>query len=594
MLVVTKILGLLTPSELKRLWLLIAMMIVMAILDMTGMASIVPLMGVLADPKFIENNIILKSTYNILGFTDYRQFIPLLCGLVLFLLVITTIFKALTIYMQVKFAMMREYSFSKRLVEGYLHQPYIWFIDHHSAELGKTILSEVTGVIGNALNPLLSLISQSAVAIAILTLLLLVDLKLALTIGVVIAIAYGLIMKLTGGYIRRIGKERLKANEERFTSIFEAFGAAKEVKIGGLEQAYIRRFSKPAYLYAKHATTAAITQSLPRLLLELIAFGGILLIILLNSDDKSMSSILPIISLYAVAAYRLMPAMQQIYSSITKLRFSEACVDTLYRDLVKLKYNISPNTEKKVMVLKKFIELEGLNFSYPNVDEPALKNLNLKIPAYSRVAFVGATGSGKTTIVDLILGLLTPEAGTVSVDGQVIDGSNSRAWQNAIGYVPQHIYLSDESIKSNIAFGINPEQIDMQAVEQATKIAGLHKFVKKETPKGYDTVVGERGVRLSGGQRQRIGIARALYHQPKVLILDEATSALDNLTEEAVMQAMNNLKQNVTLILIAHRLTTVQKCDLIFLLEKGQVRAKGTYEELQRSSKTFQKMTQPM
>ena len=240
--------------------------------------------------------------------------------------------------------------------------------------------------------------------------------------------------------------------------------------------------------------------------------------------------------------------------------------------------------------LSQVIELKHVSYRYPNAAHPALKGVNVTIPANSKVGFVGSTGSGKTTTVDVILGLLEPQEGHLSIDGLPIPAANCRQWQRVIGYVPQHIFLADDSVAANIAFGVNPNDIDQRAIERAAEIAKLHKFVVNDLPQGYATTVGERGVRLSGGQRQRIGIARALYHNPQVLILDEATSALDNLTEQKVMEAMNNLGHDVTIIIIAHRLSTVRKCDQIYLLEQGEVKAHGTFEELNQANEQFRAM----
>ena len=281
-----------------------------------------------------------------------------------------------------------------------------------------------------------------------------------------------------------------------------------------------------------------------------------------------------------------MPAVQQIYQSLAKLSFVGPSLDSLYKDIKSLKPYIE-NKNQQTLPFNKSITLRGINYNYPNASRTALKDINLSIPIKSSIGLVGATGSGKTTTVDIILGLLQAQKGTLEIDGEVITDKNSRSWQKNIGYVPQSIYLADDTVAANIAFGVKTEDINIQSVEKASKIANLHDFVIEELPNKYETTVGERGVRLSGGQRQRIGIARALYHGPKVLVLDEATSALDNQTEKAVMDAINNLHKNITIIIIAHRLSTVKKCDKIFLLEKGKINNEGTFKELIEKNENF-------
>jgi ABC-type multidrug transport system fused ATPase/permease subunit len=592
-----KLLELLTPYEHKRAGLLLVMILVMALLDMLGVASIMPFMAVLANPELVETNAILKAAYTAsshLGVDTSQQFLFALGIGVFVLLVGSLAFKALTTYAQLRFTRMREYSISKRLVEGYLHQPYSWFLSRHSADLGKIILSEVFEVIDKGVRPIMNLIAQGAIAIALLMLLIVIDPKLALIVGLTLVTAYGLIFKTTRGYLARIGQERVKANQERFTVVSEAFGAAKEVKVGGLECAYIQRFAEPAQAYARHQAGAQVISQLPRFALEAIAFGGMLLVMLyLMAQSGSFASALPIIALYAFAGYRLMPALQQIYGALTQLRFAGPALDALHKDLMSLQQPASANMQDMqdpAMPLTQVITLNNIVYRYPNATTPALKRISLSIAAKSTVGLVGATGSGKTTTVDLILGLLDAQEGTLAIDGQPITDHNKRAWQRAIGYVPQQIYLADDTVAANIAFGIDPEQIDQSAVERAAKIANLHEFVISDLPRGYATTVGERGVRLSGGQRQRIGIARALYHNPQVLILDEATSALDNLTEQAVMEAVHNLGHEITIILIAHRLSTVKDCDQIFLLEKGELKGQGRFEELTNANENFKKM----
>lgn len=590
---VTKVLDLLTHQERRRASLLLSMVLIMAILDMAGVASIMPFMAVLAKPELVETNTLLQVAFieaNRFGIDTTEQFIFMLGVFVFVLLLVSLAFKALTTYAQLRFALMREYTIGKRLVEGYLHQPYSWFLARHSADLGKNILSEVQTVIFGAVYPLMTIIAQGAVVSVLLVLLVLIDPSLALTVGLTLATAYILVFKVTRRYLTRIGADRVKANRERFTAVSEAFGATKEVKVRGLEPTFIRRFSGPARTYVRHQVMAKMISQLPRFALEAIAFGGMLLVVLyLMTQKGGLASALPIIALYAFAGYRLMPALQQVYNAATQLRFSGAALDSLRADLLSLQPAYE-DASRETIELHQAIILDNIQYTYPNASQPALKNLSLTIPAKSTVGLVGKTGSGKTTVVDLILGLLDAQEGSLDVDGRLINEKNRYAWQRSIGYVPQHIYLTDDTVAANIAFGVDTSKIDRDAMERAAKIANIHRFVTDELPEQYETTVGERGVRLSGGQRQRIGIARALYHNPRILVLDEATSALDRLTEQAVIEAVNNLTHKITIILIAHRLSTVKICDTIFFLERGELEAQGTFDELLGANESFREM----
>ena len=589
---IKKLLYLLTSYERRRAMLLLVMILFMALLDMLGVASIMPFIAVLTNPNLVETNEILNTAYefsSIFGVETNQQFLFVLGIFVFILLIISLAFKALTNYAQVRFARMREYSVGKRLLEGYLHQPYSWFLNRHSAELSKTILSDVSLVISKGFAPLMILITQSAVTLALFTLLIFVDLKLTLIIITTFSLAYGLIYKLNKNLMTRIGKAIFKANQERFGVLTEAFGASKEVKVGGLEKTYINRFSNPSKTLAQTIALEALVNQLPRFILEAVAFGGMLLVVLyLMAQGSDITNVIPVIALYAFAGYRLMPALQHIYVSLTQMRIVGPALDSIHNDLKNLQLKIVDKIENPLQFNKE-ITLNHIHYNYPNASRTALKDINMSIPVRKTVGLVGATGSGKTTIADIILSLLEAQQGTLEADGVVINKNNQRAWQSSIGYVPQQIFLSDDTVAANIAFGIDSKSINQEAVEHAAKIANLHDFVINELPLHYKTTVGERGIRLSGGQRQRIGIARALYHKPRVLILDEATSALDNLTEKAVMEAVRNLKNNITIIIIAHRLSTVKKCDKIFLFEKGELKDEGTFDELININENFKK-----
>ena len=585
-----KFLFLLSSQERKKLYLLLFMIVIMSLLDMISVASIMPFMSVLINPEIIETNIILNTLFKFLGVAGVeteKQFLFTLGVLVFLLLIVSIIFKAFANYVQLRFTNLREYTISRRLVEGYLNQSYSWFLSRHSAELGKSILSEVGIIIGHGLTPMIELIAKSFVAIALLSLLIFIDPKIALIAGFTIGIAYGLIYKYSRNYINRIGQERVKANQMRFTAVSDAFGAVKEVKVGGLEKHFIKQFGEPAQTYARHVSSAAIISQLPRYALEAVAFGGTLIVILyLIAKSGSFTNAVPILVLYAFAAYRLMPTLQGIYVAITQLRFVAPALNTLYNDIKNLKPAITYDSNQ-IIKLNKNIFLKNIYYDYPNASRTALKNINLCVKANTTVGIVGATGSGKTTVVDIILGLLEAQKGTLEVDGEIISENNKKGWQRSIGYVPQNIYLSDDTIAANIAFGIAYESIDQEAVERAAKIANIHNFIINELDQKYQTTIGERGVRLSGGQRQRIGIARALYHKPQVLILDEATSALDNLTEQTVMDEVYNFEKKITIVLIAHRLNTVKRCDNIYILNKGEIEEQGAFKELIKKNISF-------
>jgi ABC-type multidrug transport system fused ATPase/permease subunit len=588
--IIKKFLYLLSYQEQKKAYLLLIMILIMALLDIIGIVSIMPFIAVLSNPELIETNVMVNKMFEVastFGVKTYQQFLFLLGVLVFIFLLLSLSFRALTLYAQVRFLAMREYSLAKRLVEGYLHQPYTWFLNRHSAEIGKTVLSEASKVISKGLAPLMDLITQSTVSIALMILLILVDPKLTLIVGLTLGLAYALIYKFTKSLVTRIGKENFKFNEWRFTVLSEAFSAAKEIKLGSLEQIYIKRFSDQEKILAKHSSSLSVIGELPRFALEAVIFGGMILVALyLMSESGVFSDALPILSLYAFAGYRLMPALQKIYSNIIRIRFAVPALNSVYNDLKSLRlYDSSVKHED--LQLNNQITLKNIYYSYPNSSRTALKNINFTIQAHSNVGIVGTTGSGKTTVVDIILGLLEANKGTLEIDGKIINKNNLKAWQSSIGYVPQQIFLADDTVAANIAFGIDPKDIIQDKVEKAAKIAKLHEFVTHELHLKYQTKVGEKGVRLSGGQRQRIGIARALYHNPQILILDEATSALDNLTERAVMEAIHEIKKNITIILIAHRLSTVKNCDNILFLDKGELKEQGTFEELIQNNYLF-------
>lgn len=327
----------------------------------------------------------------------------------------------------------------------------------------------------------------------------------------------------------------------------------------------------------------------PRYILEIFAFGGILAITLyLFIVSGDLTNALPMLSLYALAGYRLMPALQKGFAAVAKLRHNYPILDKLYDDLVlSLKYEAAEKEESTKLPFQKELVLENLTFQYENMPQPIFRDFNVNIPKGTTVAFVGSTGSGKTTIVDLIVGLLTPQNGRIRLDNKELNEVNMHIWHEQIAYVPQEVFLFDDTIANNIAFG---KKVDAERLKKVTQMADIYEFIRQELPKQFDTEIGERGVRLSGGQRQRLGLARALYRQPDVLIMDEATSALDNITEKGIIASLDTLPDGLTLIIIAHRLSTVRRADCIYLLKEGEVVGMGSYEDLMGSSAVFREM----
>jgi ABC-type multidrug transport system fused ATPase/permease subunit len=414
-------------------------------------------------------------------------------------------------------------------------------------------------------------------------------------VTLVLGASYWLIFWMRRKQLSRIGEDRVRANKQRFQVSSEALGSIKEVKILGLEESFLRRFEKPSLRFVRHHATSQLIAQLPQYALQVIAFGGILLIVIYQLlDGSSLSTTLPLVALYAVAGYRMLPALNQVYIAASTLRFATPAVDILHRDLAQHAKEVrvakaTAQTATSVPRLQHQLELRGVSFRYPGVTSLALHDINMTIPARSTVGLVGYSGSGKTTAADVILGLLEPESGQLLVDNTLITKVNIRAWQRCAGYVPQQISLIDDTVAANIAFGVDSSEVDMTAVVRAARLANLHDFVM-QLPANYETTIGERGVRCSGGERQRIGVARALYHDPDLIVMDEATSALDNVTERAVIDAVTNLRDRKTIIFIAHRLTTIQHCDRIFFLEAGRVVAGGAYDRLLASNREFRDM----
>ena len=585
--------ALLDAHERRRAVQVFVLMLVMASIEALGVVSIMPFVAVLANSDIVTTNTHLALVYKYLGFTDPDAFLIFLGLATLGIFLTGLAFKAATAYVSLRYTTMRMHNITCRLLAAYLRQPYSFFLGRNTADLGKTVLSEVGRVTNGVLLPMLKVLSGLVVAVAILLTLVLVEPFLSLAVAVVLGGAFVLVYLSTRRLLHVIGRDRVKANELRFVLANEALNGIKELRLMGRVDAYLGRFRRPSERYARHQATSKTIGELPQFGIQAIVFGGALFSVLfLKASRGGLDEALPYISLYALAGYRLMPAFQAIFNNLTRIRFTIPALELLYKDLTHRETQalLDDQQRESVARLNGTVCLEDVSFQYPGIERAAIRGVGLAIPRGASIAFVGSTGAGKSTVVDLILGLLQPTQGRISVDDQTLQGDSLRGWQANIGYVPQATYLADDSVAANIAFGIPYSRIDRSAVERAARAAQIHEFVVGDLAEGYDTIVGERGIRLSGGQRQRLAIARALYHDPEVVVFDEATSALDNVTEAIVMEAIEALRGSKTVIIIAHRFSTIKQCDQIYLLKDGQLIADGTFEDLLESNTDFKNL----
>lgn len=559
-----------TPAERRKAVWMLVLVVLMAMAETVSVLSIMPFLSVLGRPAIIQETPALLAVYHRLGMADARQFIFLLGLASIALVVASSLFKTVTLHVLNRFVHMERHSISTRLLSRYLRQPYEFFLINNPSILAKKVLSEVDQLLFELVQPLSQLLAQGAVLFAITVLVLCYDALTAVCIMATLALLYGSIYGLVRKRLARIGAERQAADGQRYQACNEALGGIKDVKVTHATKAYLGHFERASHLFSRHfATNETLAQS-PLYLVEATGYTGLIviaLVLLLKTND--IAHVLPALGLYGFAAYRMLPSAQIMYRGFAKLRFASSTLDSIEHDL---KLPEEPATAPiPTMPIYREIRLQGIHYAYPSTPEiQVFDGLSLVIPAKSSVGIAGKSGAGKSTLMDILLGLLHPQAGTMSVDGVQITADNAAEWQRAIGYVPQHIYLSDASVAENIAFGVPRNSIDMSAVEQAARAAQIHDFVVSELPNGYDTQVGDRGIRLSGGQRQRVGIARALYRDPSVLFMDEATSALDAQTEEALNEAIRNLSGNKTIVVIAHRGASLRGCQQVFHIGVGR------------------------
>ncbi len=587
-----KLLLLIDSSDKRRLLWLLPAVTAMAVFQVVGVASVLPFLALVADPEIISTDPRLNWLYVTLGFESPRGFLAFMGGASLVLLVLSNAFTALTEYIQLRFAWDLNHTLSTKMLRNYLTKPYTFFLDKNSANLATNILGEVRQTVSGFVLVSMHLVARAVVALFILVLLVVVNPLLALVSFGFIGAAYGGVFVAVKKAVDLAGRARARADKARHKAALEALSGIKDIKVLGREKSFLKRYEDNSQIYSRSQARHQVIAVMPRYAFETIAFGGMLVIVLVVLlRGAGLQTILPTLGLYAFASYRLLPALQTLFSSLAGIRYSMSSVDELYRDL---DLDSSPTRLEEApaepLPFASHVELKGIDFHYPSSERPVLSDFTIRIDSNTTVGIVGATGSGKTTTVDLLLGLLEPQEGMLSVDGVPVTRENVRRWQQNLGYVPQFIYLADDTVAGNIALGVPATEIDQDKLERAARLAHIHDFIVEELDGGYSAVVGERGVKLSGGQRQRLGIARALYHDPSMLVFDEATSALDGLTEEAIFQAVSVLGKSKTIVMIAHRISTVRACDVIYLLDKGNVIDFGTYDDLLVRNEEFRAM----
>jgi ATP-binding cassette, subfamily B, bacterial PglK len=575
-----RVLALLDRRERRQLMMLAAPVVLTAILEAAGVASIIPFLGLLSDPDAIDKSETLRRIYEAVGTETRERFFFVVGTVVLVTLTLGNTTQALTTYALLRFSWMRNHTLSVRLLESYLHRPYSFFVNNNSADLAKNLLTEVQQVVTGVMVQGLQLCARLVVIALIALSLVLVDPVMAVGVTLAFGGLYGIIYMASRRRLSIIGQERLDANAARFKIASEILAGIKELKLLGLESTLVRTYAKPSEVFADKMAKNAIMGAVPRYALETVAFGGALLIILyLLWAGRPLEGALPVLGLYAFAAYRLLPSVQVVFNGVTTIRFNVAALDVLVRGMAE-----TLGTERaldaaddavdaagsvEALPFDKALGVRALRYRYDGAERDALADVTFTIARGEWVAVVGPTGSGKTTLVDVLLGLLAPTGGSLLVDELSLSERNARSWQRNVGYVPQQIFLADDTVRRNIAFGFPDDEIDDAAVKEAARIAQIAPFIENDLPSAYDAVVGERGVRLSGGQRQRLGIARALYRKPKLLVLDEATSALDGATEAAFFAALRAALSDRTVISIAHRLSTTESFDRVLLVADG-------------------------
>jgi ABC-type multidrug transport system fused ATPase/permease subunit len=583
--VLTTLYRILTFRERLAAGLTLVLVCLQAGIELVGLGAIFWFMRALVDPALLDAPW-ARWAYETGGFRDLTQFTFWLGVSVIGFIVFRNVFAVTTLYVELRLTATISAGLSERLLANYLGRPYPWFLSQNSAVLTRNIAEEVPKLVSGLILPCLRIATDGVIVLAVATMLVVYDPAMTIVVATAIACFAG-IHALLGERLQKLGKRRLAGHEARFRTANESLAGVKEIRLLGREAAFTKAFAADAYPVARLDARAHLTKQIPRYLLEIIGFTTLIGVALYAlASGASSYELVSVLTLYGVAGIRLLPSASKIFEAASNVRYSRAILDLLKGDLIRRPASTPP--PPKPIAFARSIDLVDVRFRHEGRDTEVVRGISLSVPFHKSVGFVGTTGAGKTTIVDIMMGLLPPTSGQVLVDGRPLTEGNVRAWQASIGHVPQQVFLLDRSIRENIAVSVGGADIDDAAVRDAARLARLDEFIERELPQGYDTVIGDRGVRLSGGQRQRIGIARALYRRPALLVLDEATSELDNVTEAEIGQAIAKLGDVATVVVIAHRLSTVRQCDKVFFLRDGGIAAAGTYDELLAGDSGFQ------
>lgn len=564
--------SMLTPKQHRAALILLGLMLIGMILETLGIGLVVPALALMTQSDLASKYPDLVPILDKLGNPSHENLVVMGMLVLVVVYFIKTCFLAFLAWKQACFAFAVQADLSQNLFSGYLRQPYTFHLQRNSAELIRNVIGQVTDFT-SVMQQGLILLTELLVLTGITILLLAVEPVGAILVVSVLGLAGWGGHILTRQKILAWGEARQLHEGKRIQHLQQGLGGVKDVKLLGREDYFLTQYETHNIGSARVGERQVTFKALPRLGLELLAVTGLAaLVLVMIWQGKPLMSLLPILGVFAAAAFRLLPSMNRVVMAIQGVRFYLPVIDTLNNELDLLKQRESKSSNVNLSY-KNMLSIDKVSFSYPASNDQIFHEIELSIPHNTSVGFIGESGAGKSTLVDIILGLLVPDSGSVKIDGVDVQ-SNIRSWQDQVGYVSQSIFLTDDTIRRNIAFGLSDDRIDDAAVSRSIRAAQLEDFVN-DLPEGLETQVGERGIRLSGGQRQRIGIARALYHEPEVLVFDEATSSLDLETEHDFMEAVRALQGDKTIIIIAHRLSTVEHCDRLFRLEKGEIIDEG-------------------